>query len=98
MKALRRVSLIGFVLILCGSCFAIFRGSFLSYWSAAAWIFPTLIAPVTMLVVAEYARVACEQFIHYQRLREVFYVLELAYTAFRDTPSRLESPEIGDTS
>jgi hypothetical protein len=36
-------------------------------------------------------RSAIERFIHYQRLREVFYVLELAYTAFRKHPEYLAS-------
>jgi len=33
-----------------------------------------------------------EDFLHYQRLREIFYVLETAFTAFRDSPHLLNPP------
>jgi len=33
-----------------------------------------------------------EDFLHYQRLREIFYVLETAFTAFREKPDLLKPP------
>lgn len=74
-----------------------FRGFCDSGWHAVSWALPILAGPVLVLSAAIYSRHSIEKFIHYQRLREVFYVLELAYTAFRDTPWLLTSPVIDFT-
>ena len=51
---------------------------------------PFFLPPLFILVFASYAKKMSEKFIHYQRLREVFYVLELAYTVL-DTKKNLLS-------
>lgn len=60
-------------------------------WCAAFFIkviFPSLI----VICFARYCQYAVENFLLYQRLREIFYVLEVAYTCFRDNPDLLNSP------
>lgn len=46
--------------------------------------FSRLAYPAFILALATFSVSKTENFIHYQRLREAFYVLELAYTAFMD--------------
>ncbi|WP_372933886.1 hypothetical protein [Mariniphaga sediminis] len=46
------------------------------------WILPVFMAPFTILLLSQYLVKYIQKFIHYQRLREVFYVLETVYTAF----------------
>jgi len=52
----------------------------------------TLAFPLGVLVLGMRGRSKIERFLHYQRLREVFYVLETAYTAFRTKPDLLKPP------
>jgi len=54
--------------------------------------FPFLIPPILVLLAGEYIRTRIEHFIHYQRLREIFYVLETAFTAFRGKWKLLDPP------
>ena len=70
------------------------RAQFQSVADTLGWYTSSMIAPVLVLILAWYCRRATEQFIHYQRLREAFYVLELAYTAFREQPELLGSPRL----
>lgn len=51
--------------------------------------------PAAVLLLAEFGRVRIEEILHYQRMREVFFVLETAYTAFRDHPEALDPPFSG---
>jgi hypothetical protein len=51
-----------------------------------------LIAPVLVLITGRYCKVTIEKVLHYQRLREVCFVLETSYTAFRNTPHILAPP------
>ena len=53
---------------------------------------PPILAPLLVLILSEYSRSRVESFLHYQRLREVFYVLETAYTAFRGNEGVLNPP------
>jgi hypothetical protein len=48
--------------------------------------------PVAIIVLAWIVKVRIEYFLHYQRLREIFYVLETSYIAFRDHPEVLDPP------
>jgi hypothetical protein len=63
-------------------------------WSSAAFrtgllhIIPASPALVVLLVAVAAQRVI-ERFLHYQRVREVMWVLETAYVAYRDTPHKL---------
>lgn len=50
-----------------------------------------LLPATVVLFVAFYCSQAVEKFIHYQRIREVFYVLETAYTALKAYPGMLET-------
>ncbi len=54
--------------------------------------FPFFVPPIIVLLSGEYIRTRIEHFIHYQRLREVFYVLETAFTAFRGNWDLLDPP------
>lgn len=56
-------------------------------WSltAAAW-------PIFVIGLAWYSGTSIERFLHYQRLREAFFVLETAFVAFRDQPDLLDPP------
>ena len=58
------------------------------------WADAAVLSPLTILCLAYYVQRMDERSMHYQRLREIFYVLELAYTAFRDRPDRLASPPL----
>lgn len=60
-------------------------------WPSLLGYAPSLLPAATLVFAAHYARRSIRQFIHYQRLREVFFVLEEAYTAFRDQPELLRS-------
>jgi hypothetical protein len=53
---------------------------------------PFFIPPAFVLFTGEYIRTRIENFIHYQRLREIFYVLETAFIAFRGDWSKLSPP------
>lgn len=44
---------------------------------------PVIMSPVTVLYMSIYFLKNISKFIHYQRLREIFYVLETTYTAFQ---------------
>jgi hypothetical protein len=53
---------------------------------------PALLSPVVVLALAWYAVASIPQFFHYQRLREVFFVLETAHTAFAGQYQLLSPP------
>jgi hypothetical protein len=53
---------------------------------------PALIPPLFIFGMACYGKRKIEDILHYQRLREVCFVLETAYTAFRDSPELLKPP------
>jgi len=48
--------------------------------------------PISVFALAWTGKRRIEYFLHYQRLREIFYVLETAYIAFRDQPEILDPP------
>jgi hypothetical protein len=48
--------------------------------------------PLTVWLLSEFGRSRIESILHYQRMREVFYVLETTYIAFRDSPELLNPP------
>jgi hypothetical protein len=56
------------------------RGALLTVFFEPA--VPTILA----ILVGWYAKHSCEKFLHYQRLREVYVVLELAHTAHNQSP------------
>ncbi len=93
-KTLWVIGWMGVAFIAVGVLCIVFREEQMSFWAVASWAIAPLVAPISVLSVSVYSRVSCEKFIHYQRLREVYYVLELAYTAFRDEPEKLQSPVI----
>lgn len=51
-----------------------------------------LAAPIFVFVLSWFAWRTIRGFLHYQRLREVFFVLETAYTAFRGKYDLLKPP------
>jgi hypothetical protein len=57
-----------------------------------SFVAPALTAPPSILAIAYFGKCATEKFIHYQRMIEVFYMLEMGYIAFRKTPQLLVSP------
>ena len=70
---------IAFVLIR----FAILKGPI---WDRAQDSIALLASPVFVMVAAAYIRWKTEKPLHYMRLREIIFVLETAYTAFRKEP------------
>ena len=73
---------------------ALGRKELTTWWCALSWYVGAVLWPLFVFVIAMFCRRMTSRFIHYQRLREAFYVLELAYTAFRDTPDLLASPDV----
>jgi hypothetical protein len=57
-----------------------------SPWAVARWVFPFVLSPGVVFCVSWFCKSRVERFVHYQRLHEVFYVLELAYTAAKEHP------------
>jgi hypothetical protein len=55
-------------------------------------ILAALLMPFSVLMLAEFGRSRIEKILHYQRMREVFFVLETAYIAFRNNPEDLDPP------
>ncbi|HTH50029.1 MAG TPA: hypothetical protein VMB21_21125, partial [Candidatus Limnocylindria bacterium] len=53
---------------------------------------PGVLAPLLVLLFSNFAKNKIEDFLHYQRLREVFFVLETAFTAFRERYYLLSPP------
>lgn len=49
-----------------------------------------LLIPAVVGMIAFWVKRSVEKFLHYQRVREVIFVLETAYTAFRSHPSDIE--------
>lgn len=74
--------------------YSVARQQFPSVEDTFGWYAAAFIAPSMVWFLGWYCRRATEHFIHYQRLREAFYVLELAYTAFRNQPDLLTSPQL----
>ncbi len=91
---LLKFGLTGFVIVLMAGAFYCWRHGWEMSWDAGLFFTESIISPIVVITVAVFAKYAIEQFIHYQRLREVFYVLELAYTTFRDKEELLKSPII----
>jgi hypothetical protein len=56
-----------------------------------------VILPLIGLFLARYSTISVERFLHYQRVREIIFVLETAYTAFRDQPKIIQDlcPDFG---
>lgn len=75
---------------------ALCRSGFETQWEALTWYLPSLIGPTIIFMLAYYCRHATEKFMHYQRLREAFYVLELAYIASLMKPEILEDLKSGN--
>ncbi len=68
------------------------RGRLGSWSDYALAHLPGFVAPAIVLGMAAFSRKIINGFLHYQRLREVFFVLETAFTAFRDNTDRLDPP------
>jgi hypothetical protein len=77
-------SIVVFILIPAAVTFGLTRG--VDAFAASKWVFDSSVPTLIVIAVALYSRRACEAFVHYQRLREVFVVLELAHTADTHAP------------
>jgi hypothetical protein len=53
---------------------------------------PTSVLTISVMGICFYCSWTIEKFIHYQRIREVFNVLELTYTVLKDHPNFLHIP------
>jgi hypothetical protein len=93
-RALWKASFVGISLLLIALAIVLRRKSFPDVPAALEWLTPPFMLVAVVFVFGKYCQTTIARFIHYQRLREVFYVLELAYTAFRDDPDKLSSPPI----
>jgi hypothetical protein len=68
------------------------QGDFRPLKGMLAHYFIPFLLTFAVYLVANYSRKRIEQFFHYQRLREVVFVYETAYTAFRDDYDLLDPP------
>jgi hypothetical protein len=57
-----------------------------------ALLTPAVLAPLIVLTFSAYSQWMIREFLHYQRLREVVFILETAYTAFRSNLELLIPP------
>ena len=90
-RAMRICSLVAIGVLL----LALFRLPFLEGAASDAWIRSMLVAlmmPASVLVLALFGKRQIENILHYQRMREVFFVLETSYIAFREQPEQLDPP------
>jgi hypothetical protein len=91
-KILMIVSIICF----CGSISAFFwsfKSNLFNDWQQAlSWYIPAIFAPSIVFMFSVFAWRTIRGFLHYQRMREVFFVLETAHTAFKDNLSLLDPP------
>ena len=86
---LKKTSLVGVFVAAAATLIARFHGiadlTFIeSPWVLARWAFPFLLSPAVVFFVSAFCKSRVERFVHYQRLHEVFYVLELAHTAAKE--------------
>jgi len=83
------------------SCIALLFSSASLVWAMSLWEYRhyqirvlvyvvPVIVPFALLVISLRARFIINKFLHYQRVREIVFVLETAYTAFTDRPELLK--------
>jgi len=89
---LERIALLGAAISLLAVSIEILgrHRSLTDVWSAA-WLW-SLLLPAAVMLLCTYSRRWIETFFHYQRMREVVYVLETAYFSFRDHTELLGPP------
>lgn len=58
-------------------------------WPIAGYLSTAVLPSILTLILSRYILRVAQRFIHYQRIREVFHVLELAYTALESFPDML---------
>lgn len=83
--ALGGIALISAVVTTTGLGVALQRGWFASSSSAVSWYVVPILPILIVATWAQGTRVIIERFMHYQRLREVFYVLEIAHAAAEES-------------
>jgi hypothetical protein len=86
---LKKISVCGLAAVVVAICVAYFhvRTNPMSseiLWKFARWAFPLVLSPVLAFSVSKFCKTRVERFVHYQRLHEVFYILELAHTASKE--------------
>ncbi len=91
-KLLTRFGILGVLVTGSAMAISLSTAQFQSIPSAFSWHILPIVSPITVLLLSYYFRWTIQKFIHYQRLREVFYVLETAYTAFKSDPELLKPP------
>lgn len=72
---------------------AIYRNAFESIPQLFEWIIPVAIVPIIVFLIARAIKQRCEGFIHYQRLREAFYVFQIYHTVCGKDPDKLLSSD-----
>ena len=90
-RALRFCSLgaIGFLFLSLCTLLAVRPDAYESWLRA---IVAAIIMPISVEALAEFGRTRIEKILHYQRMREVFFVLETSYIAFSNNPEALDPP------
>jgi len=91
-RLLRVCSIVGIIIFLVALHISLMQEQFPNLRYAFSYNLTAFLTPVIVLSIGEYIRSRIVKVLHYQRLREVFYVLETAYTAFRDKPELLKFP------
>lgn len=100
-RGLILVGMVGIAFVLIR--FAVLKGAI---WDRTQDSLALLASPLLVMAAAGYIRWKTEKPLHYMRLREIIFVLETAYTAFRDEPQRIRdvfpeftgnnNPELGE--
>jgi hypothetical protein len=88
---LRSISIFGILIAAC-ALFSTRNLNQLTLSQSFAWHLPALLSPTIVLVFSWFARRTIRGFFHYQRLREVFFVLETTFTAFKGKYELLDPP------
>jgi hypothetical protein len=100
-KALRGLALVGLAMVVFAVAYSAI--SVKTGWSidwqvviqAPGRQFWTILSPLVVLIVARYLRRKIDCFYHYQRMREVDFVLETAFAAFQGQDKLLGAPFYG---
>jgi hypothetical protein len=92
-RVLTWLGLIGVVISLC-SLITLKNGMFQgdSWGRVVGWSSIALLSPIMVVMISVFITSSILDFFHYQRLREVFYVLETAYTAFGGSIKNISIP------
>jgi hypothetical protein len=91
-RSLKRICVLGLLIWLVPLCVRLHSDDKGQILHVLHTFWPTLVPAFFIFGMAWYGKRKVEDILHYQRLREVCFVLETAFTAFRETPHLLKPP------